>query len=1090
MGKGGDADHLIQAAANLRELENSYLGSEQQADKIAVHGKGTNWAGKKLQQDMNLVEEEAGNGEREVEGKIWKLESLEQKQKASGLSFQIESEAEDGNNGLKDEKLRPKRRKWKYHARNYEGKWGTKDGQTKGKRSRMKRWKQLHVVSMNYRRWLKTSPADSHEDLKLERSGIGERPDVPRSSGVSREGMGGGLAMLWNSEITVEIKSFSCHHIDAVVYSEKGSYWRCTVLNLNEKLGGNEKQVNSVADFREAVRECDFIDMGFTGYPFTWSNRRFGVGLIEERLDRFLCSRSWGHYFQEKAAMNLVTWSSDHNPILMEVLEKGSGLRYSRRTFRRVHYEDMWSPYEKCREIVKREWKESSCWDRGNPVDLFQRKSKESLAELKLWSNEEFKGRQKRLKQLKERLKEIRQNYGHYDSGLEVKNIERQIDNILIDEEIFWKQRSRADWLREGDRNTKFFHAKASARKRKNKIMGLEDEDGLWKEEAEEVERLLCDYFANIFSTTNPSQTQLETAVAELPKRVTEETNCFLDQQFTAEEVAEALAQMCPTKAPGPDGLPAAFYHKHWSSVKEGVTTTCLHILNEGDDSLVFSRASSVDCRHLKKIFEMYAAASGQIFNFEKSSIFFSTNTKQSQMDEIGSIFNLNVVSRHERQIIHKGSRWRIGNGEQVYVYKSNWIPRPENLKPLSIQTLHPNSVVANLISNQTWKEDVISHNFSEEDVARIKRIILPSSPQLDQLIWHFDKHGNYSVKSGYQLSLILKSPDLASSSDLSKTHWKIIWSMEIPEKIKIFMWRAAQNMLPTAYNLWKRKAIKEPMCGKCSKEKEDGFHSLIGCKYANKVWKLTDFHQNMKMLAQQDLLSTLQEMGKIASMKDMELIIATCWSIWSSRNLFIFKGKEEDAQISVGRAAAVVESYRRIKIPATQIVSQNQSNNQQTWLPPPNGWYKVNVDAAIRPSNQTASLGVVIRDSRAKVVAAAVQNTIYKGDVDCMEAEAINFGIQVAQNTNFLPMIIESDSKEVVDLACNRKGSRTEIFWKIATIQDSLKRLGRVQIQHVSRSFNRIAHGLAKKALEYVSSAVWLGNYPDEILLLLAIDS
>ena len=134
MGKGGDADHLMQAAANLRELENSYLGSEQQADKIAIHGEGTNWAGKKLQQDMNLIEEEAGNGEREVEGKIWKLESLEQKQKASGLSFQIESEAEEGNNGLKDEKLRPKRRKWKYHARNYEGKGGTKDGQTKGKR--------------------------------------------------------------------------------------------------------------------------------------------------------------------------------------------------------------------------------------------------------------------------------------------------------------------------------------------------------------------------------------------------------------------------------------------------------------------------------------------------------------------------------------------------------------------------------------------------------------------------------------------------------------------------------------------------------------------------------------------------------------------------------------------------------------------------------------------------------------------------------------------------------------------------------------------------------------------------------------------
>lgn len=266
------------------------------------------------------------------------------------------------------------------------------------------------------------------------------------------------------------------------------------------------------------------------------------------------------------------------------------------------------------------------------------------------------------------------------------------------------------------------------------------------------------------------------------------------------------------------------------------------------------------------------------------------------------------------RQIIHKGSRWRIGNREQVYIYKSNWIPRPDNLKLISIQTLHQNFVVANLISNQTWKKHVISQNFIKEDAARIKRIILPSSPKSDQLIWHFDKYGNYSVKSGYQLALRLKTLDLASSSDISKTHWKVIWSEEILEKIKIFMWSVAQNLVPTTYNLWKRKAIKEPICGRCGKEKEDILHALIKYKYAKKVWKLTDFYQNIKVLAQQDLLSTLKELGKIVSKKDMELIIATCWSIWFSRNLFIFKGKDEDDQFSVGRAAPVVDSYRRIK--------------------------------------------------------------------------------------------------------------------------------------------------------------------------------
>ena len=104
-----------------------------------------------------------------------------------------------------------------------------------------------------------------------------------------------------------------------------------------------------------------------------------------------------------------------------------------------------------------------------------------------------------------------------------------------------------------------------------------------------------------------------------------------------------------------------------------------------------------------------------------------------------------------------------------IYIYKSNWIPKPDHLKPISIQTLQPNFVVANLISNQTWKEYLISQNFIEDDAARIKRIILLSSPKSDQLIWHFDKHGNYSVKSGYQLALKLKSLDFASRSDMQK---------------------------------------------------------------------------------------------------------------------------------------------------------------------------------------------------------------------------------------------------------------------------------------------------------------------------------
>lgn len=55
-------------------------------------------------------------------------------------------------------------------------------------------------------------------------------------------------------------------------------------------------------------------------------------------------------------------------------------------------------------------------------------------------------------------------------------------------------------------------------------------------------------------------------------------------------------------------------------------------------------------------------------------------------------------------------------------------------------------------------------------------------------------------------MALKLKYSEIPSSSDRSKTHWEVIKSKEIPEKIKVFMWWAAQNLLLTVYNLWKRK--------------------------------------------------------------------------------------------------------------------------------------------------------------------------------------------------------------------------------------------------------------------------------------------
>ena len=293
--------------------------------------------------------------------------------------------------------------------------------------------------------------------------------------------------------------------------------------------------------------------------------------------------------------------------------------------------------------------------------------------------------------------------------------------------------------------------------------------------------------------------------------------------------------------------------------------------------------------------------------------------------------------------------------------------------------------------------------------------------------------------------------------------------------------------MLPTANNLWKKKRVPSPICQRCFCKSEDPFHALMDYKVARKVWKLTAFYDDVKQMAHQDMLSVLQELALSRGNEDLAHIIAVCWAVWHERNLSVLEGNQNSPQITAAKTITIVESYRRIKQPKNPaMLTQRQSENKN-WKLPPKNWFKVNVDAAVKMSDLQAGLGVVIRDSSGKIVSTIVKRIRFRGNIACMEAEAVLFGIQVAHQAKCVPFIIEFDSLEVVDLSKNMKRSMDEISWTIKEIQSSLKNQSQSSIQFVPRLCNSIAHSTAKVALEYEHPVLWLDDFPARILLTLS---
>ncbi|MCI00180.1 hypothetical protein A2U01_0021197, partial [Trifolium medium] len=302
-------------------------------------------------------------------------------------------------------------------------------------------------------------------------------------------------------------------------------------------------------------------DLGYKGNIYTWTNKHQGDLLIQSRLDRFVATSDWISSFPNFVNNHLTRYKSDHCPLLLE-----SSQINCTRTRNNQHYprkfEQIRTTDDHHTTIVMETWQ--------NHHDSIDKKLYHTLNALHSWGTKTFGIIPKRIKETQHDLYNLQQLQTNHNTTSLIQQKEKELDDLLEKEEMWWSQRSRALWLTHGDKNTSFFHQKASQRRRKNKIESIKDPMHQIHTDQEEIENTFINHFQQLFTTQTTANVADTTQVVH--NKLDKAMQDYLDMEFTADEVYSAIKDMKSLAAPGPDGLPARFYHTYWDIVGRDIT--------------------------------------------------------------------------------------------------------------------------------------------------------------------------------------------------------------------------------------------------------------------------------------------------------------------------------------------------------------------------------------------------------------------------------------------------------------------------------------------------------------------------------------
>jgi ribonuclease HI len=329
-----------------------------------------------------------------------------------------------------------------------------------------------------------------------------------------------------------------------------------------------------------------------------------------------------------------------------------------------------------------------------------------------------------------------------------------------------------------------------------------------------------------------------------------------------------------------------------------------------------------------------------------------------------------------------------------------------------------------------------------------------------------------------------------SSNTQVDSKAWCSLWKVQVPSKIRVFLWRLAQQSLPTADVLEHRNMAQSIRCSLCG-EADSWRHSLIECNMAASVWILSDDEmvEHMRAIGEPNAKNWLFKLIESLSHVQFTRMTVTLWAIWTARRKAIHEEIFQSPLSTHCFINSYLEELKAVAQPRRTAPGGNSTARQARWVPPPYSVPKINVDAAVSRTEGHGVAAAFCRDSNGAYLGASAVVFAGISDPATLEALAVREALALAEDLSLDQAYIVSDCKTVISDI--KDGSMGKYGSVISEIKHRSNIFQSCKFAYESRASNFEAHNLARHMISSgIGRHLWLDTpYSDSIPVNIIID-